>query len=1026
MHTLNPRVLKNLITKYISPFIVEDRVVIDKWTSRTAVHPAPGVIEPDGKPEKIMRLGDRWKAGYDDTRFFEATVTVPEHFAGRKVYLCIDFGGEILVRLDGKIVGAVSSRENSGWVGRNEILFPQPFAGGETLNIELEAAVDCGGFCNHALAGEKWMEYTMKTAELQLINEETEAFYFDITCAWDVKEHTSDPVTAKRLYNAIDTAAHVPDYDAGKERFYADVPKARQALREALDRIPYAVPGGVVLTGHSHLDVAWLWTVNEITRKCARTFANNLALMDAYPDFKFTQSQAAVYYYIKEYYPELFPKIQEKVKSGQWEITGNTWVEADTNLASGESLIRQLLYGREFFLKEFGVCSDIYWLPDCFGFTAALPQIINRSGMKYFFTSKLQNNDTNEFPMSVFRWRSHSGHEVLAYMQKIGYGGEADARYITAVRERNSQNDLVDLTMGNFGYGDGGGGCTYNMVERMRRYREIPGMPETRIGTAAEFFASAEAAKDELPVWDGEMYYENHRGTFTSQAFVKENNRRGEYLLRRAELLSVLTGDYEKEELEALWRILLTNQFHDILPGSSIHEVYENTRKEYADLHSRGEALVKRQLNKLTTAYAGDNTVAVWNFLPWAVTDAVDVQVPKGFTGVFDKSGRAMRSSVKEAEDHNVLTFIAEDVPAVGCRIYNLSNFELCVQTVTVEKDRLENEFLRVMLDASGAITSVYDKENEREILAGGGNRLSISHDKPVHESAWNLESDYQLHMDYLNAAGVTVAESSAVRGAVRVEYEYHDSKITQEIALNAGARHLDFITHVDWKEREKVLKAEFPLALRARYSAFEVAHGALERPTFANNSFEQAMFECCAHKWVDLGESDYGVSLLNNCKYGHDVRGNLMRITLMRGPVLPDRTGDICEQDFVYSLFPHKGSWCDAGTVKEAQRLNEPLRAQYYARGEEKGRAHSWLSLDNDGVVLDAVKQAQDGEGVIVRVYEALRRHTAATLTLPAPVQAAFACNLMEENERPLPADGRTLRFEIAPFEVKTFRFVF
>ena len=715
------------------------------------------------------------------------------------------------------------------------------------------------------------------------------------------------------------------------------------------------------------------------------------------------------------------------MKSGQWEITGNTWVEADTNLASGESLVRQLLYGREFFLKEFGVCSEIYWLPDCFGFTAALPQIINRSGMKYFFTSKLQNNDTNEFPMSVFRWRSHSGHEVLAYMQKGSYNSDANAHYITEVRRRNSQSDLVELTMGNFGYGDGGGGCTFDMVERIRRFGKLPGMPETKIGTAADFFASVEAAKDELPVWDGEMYYENHRGTFTSQAFVKENNRRGEYLLRRAELLSVLTGTYDKEELEALWRILLTNQFHDILPGSSIHEVYENTRKEYADLQKRGEALVKEKLLALTAAYAGTDTVAVWNFLPRAATDMAQVLVPKGFTGLFDQSGKAIRCSVREEEDHNVLTFIAEDVPPVGCKIFNLSNFEMGVQTVAAGTRLLENEFLRVTLDENGLLTSVYDKENGRECLSGRGNLLSVSHDKPVHESAWNLENDYELHMDELTAAEeITVAESSAVRGAVKVVRRYHDSVITQEISLLSGARRLDFITHVDWKEREKVLKAAFPLALRARYSTFEVAHGALERPTFANNPFEQAMFECCAHKWVDLGEADYGVSLLNNCKYGHDVRGNLMRITLMRGPIVPDPLGDIGEQDFVYSLYPHAGSWTDAGTVEEAQRLNEPLRAQYFAHGGAKAASHSFMSLDTAGVVLDAVKQAQDGGGVIVRVYEALRRHTDATLSLFAPVKAAYECNLMEENERPLSPEGSALRFSLSPFEVKTFRLLF
>ncbi len=1025
MHTPNKRVLKNLIRKYISPFIVEDRVVIPAWQSTTAVHPAPGVIEPDGTPAETLRLGDAWRAGYDDTRFFEAEVVVPERFAGRKCYLAIDFGGEALVSVNDRIVGAVSSRENSGWVGRDELLLPPP-AAGETLRIRLEAAVDCGGFCDRAVAGETSLKYELKKAELQLINEAAESFYFDINCAWDAMENTEDPYVAKRLYNAIDDAAHIPDYDAGAARFYADVPKAAAALRAALEKIPYASPGRVILAGHSHLDIAWLWTTNELTRKTARTFANTLALMDAYPDFRFTQSQAAVYWFIREYYPELYPRIREKVQSGQWEIVGNAWVEADTNIASGESLVRQLLYGREFFLKEFGVSSDIYWLPDCFGFSAALPQIIRRSGMKYFFTSKLSNNDTNKFPVTLFRWRAHAGDEVLAYMQPLGYGGDADADYIVQARARNRQNDLSDVSMGNFGYGDGGGGCTYRMMEKIRRFRQTPGMPALSVGTAKEFFAAAEKAADALPVWDGEMYYENHRGTYTSQAFVKENNRRGEFLLRDCELLGVLAEDYDKAQLERLWRLLLTNQFHDILPGTSIHEVFENTRVEYAALRKEAEELRRRLLLKLSLSRAAENSVVVWNLLPRPASGLARVRVPKGCLGLLDDEGKVVRCAVREESDHNTLEMIAEDVPAVGCRFYTPLNFELGSAPVRAEPGVLENEFLRASFADNGDLISLYDKENGREVLAGPANLLSVSHDKPVHESAWNLEKDYQLHMDYLTKAeSVRVTESSSVKGVLRVVRRCRDSVITQDITLCAGSRRLDFVTHTDWHEREKVLKAEFPVDIRARYATYESAHGAVERPTFANNSYEQAMFECCAHKWADLSEADYGVSLLNDCKYGYDVEGNRIRITLMRGPVMPDRLGDIGEQDFTYSIYPHAGDRRTADTSAQAYLLNEPLTALYAAAGGGSGKAVSFFSADAQGVVLDAFKQAQDGNGLILRVWEAEQKRRRVTLTLPfAPAECA-ECDLMEEDEAPAQTDGNRLTFLLKPFEVKTFRLI-
>jgi alpha-mannosidase len=390
--------------------------------------------------------------------------------------------------------------------------------------------------------------------------------------------------------------------------------------------------------------------------------------------------------------------------------------------------------------------------------------------------------------------------------------------------------------------------------------------------------------------------------------------------------------------------------------------------------------------------------------------------VPAGFAGV---EGAA--AAVKDG----VLTFIAENVPPVGCKRYALVAEASHAPVVTAAPGLLENEYLRVRVAPNGDLLSVYDKENGREVLSAPGNRLSISHDKPIHESAWNLEKDYQLHMDYLDTADVEVLESSPVRGALRVTRRYHASVITQVYALYAGARRLDFETRVEWAEREKVLKAEFPLALRSRYSAFEVAHGALERPTFANDPFETAMFECCAHQWADLSESDYGVSLLNNCKYGHDISGSLMRITLMRGPVCPDPKGDLGRQDFVYSLYPHAGGWSDGRVGGEAHILNQPLTAVFCPGGTAEAAERSYLSVSAENVTLEACKAAENGEGIILRFNETERRHTQAAVLLPFAPARVYETNLMEENEREVPFDGCGFSFPIKPFEVKTFRVI-
>ena len=1019
MHTENPRVLKNLIEQ-LPPYIIEDSISIPNWHTYTGVHTEPGKIELDGTPAREMTFGDHWFAGYDETRYFEATVRVPDSFKGRTVRLNIDFGGEAIVRINNKIVGAVSSRENCGWVGRNDILFKDKFNGGEELFIQVEGTVDSAGFCTDAINGKKGMEYTVNVAELDLINDEAEGIYYDFLCAFEIYEKSEDRYVAKRLYNIIDNAIHKLDFDFGKERYYGTIPAAHDYFWAEAAKINSATPGEVILAGHSHLDVAWLWTVKEIYRKTARTFSNNIALLDNYPDFHFTQSQAVIYDFMKEKYPEVFERVKEYVKDGRWEIIGNTWVEADTNLASGESLIRQLLYGREFFLKEFGVSSDTYWLPDCFGFTAALPQIIKKSGMKYFITSKLQYNDTNEFPLSVFKWRSHSGDEVLAYMQKVHYEGDADANYIIRTRSTNRQNDLVDASMGMFGYGDGGGGCTYNMVERIRRFEKLPGVPKTREGRASDFFKEVEKGKDELPVWDGEMYYENHRGTFTSQAFIKKNNRQGEYMLRNAEFLGIISGKYDKEKLEKAWKILLINQFHDILPGTSIHEAIENTRKEYGELKCMGNELIENSLTSLNENAADGKAIVVWNFGSHEVSDVITVDMP--FPGAYIENTEC---EITTEDGVKKLIFKADNIPPMGYKVFKISEKATPAEDgVLVDGGSLENEYLKVAFDENGLITSVFDKKNEREVLYGKGNLLTISHDKPIHESAWNLESDYKMKMWKLEKAeSITVIENTPLRGTIEIVRKFNESVITQKVSLKKGSRTLDFDTTVDWHEREKVLKAEFPVNIRSRFSTFEIAHGALERPTYANNSFEKAMFECCAHKWTDLSEGNYGVSLLNDCKYGYDIDKDVLRITLMRGPVNPDKYGDIGISTFKYSLYPHENRWNDAGTVAEGFKLNLPLKPYFVENGKGTGEKKSFVTVDKNDVIIDAFKQAQDGNGIILRMYEAEGKHTNATVKLPFSGIKVTACNLMEENENEIPANSDSFSFTLKPFEVTSFR---
>lgn len=1018
MHTYNPVILKNLLG-FTEPFIKEKVIPLPEWRSYAGVHEEPAKIVLDGKPPRIMELGDTWEASLDTTRYFETEFTVPREFEGRKIYFAADFGGEAIVRINGKIAGAVSSAQCGGWVHRNRILFHEPLKAGQKLDIEIENGINAGGYFDYAYPDFRPAVYKMEYAQFEIINEEAEKLWYDLECAWDIYENSEDEYVRRRVYNVIDTAAHALDYDFGPEKFYAGIPGAERLLWEGLGKIEYRTPGDVIMCGHSHLDVAWLWTKKEITRKCARTFANNVSLMKNYPDFRFTQSQAVCYDFVKQHYPDVYEDVRRFVKNGQWEITGNAWVEADTNIASGESLIRQLLVGRNFFMSEFGVSSDIYWLPDCFGFTAALPQIIKRSGMKYFLTSKLQYNDTNEFPDSIFRWRSHSGDEVLAYMQKVHYEGDGDAAYIVNTRKSNRQNDLADASMGMFGYGDGGGGCTYDMIEKIERFEKMPGLPKVRMAQAEDFFAEIDKDADEYPVWDGEMYYENHRGTFTSQAFVKKNNRRGEYMLRNAEMLSLLAGTYDADKLLKLWKLLLENQFHDILPGTSIHEVFENTKKEYALLRKEGKEYTDRAFAVLNKKAAKGDSVVVWNLISYVNSAPVKLEGNYEGMSVRDASGRVMPS----VYSGGVLEFTAEDVPPMGYKV-----FSLCKAgnegSVSADKFRLENRNIKACFDENAHLISLIDKKSGREVLAGPSNRLSISHDKPFHESAWNLENDYQMKMHYLDAPdSIEIIVDTPAKAVLRTVHRFNRSVITQDITLTDEASTLIFDTTVDWHEDHKVLKAEFDTDIRARYASYEIAHGALERPTYANNSYEKAMFEVCAHKWADLSDASRGLSVINDCKYGYDIQGNVMRITLMRAPTIPDMTADRGINTFRYGCYPHAGTWSTASTVYEAEKENIPMYAFDIKGGQGTDDERSFISLSRDGIMTDAVKKAEDGRGFIIRLNEVGNREDELTVSLPLDSFMYNECNMMEtDEEEPRMAQG-SFTFRIHPYEVRTFR---
>lgn len=1018
MRTPKERVLQDM-TEQLKKYCTTDSVSIPEWTVCDGNYLGSGNFEFFPDTVKTLRLGDHWFARYDCAITFDSNVTLPESFRGKKIYLNLDFGGEITVRIDGKAVNSVSSREHSGWVARETVVINSQYLKfGEPMHISLEAVVDSASFCDDAMEGATEREYKLKFANFSCVDEVCEKFYLDCALAWDALQYIKDPYIRESVYKVLDDSLHLVDFDFDDAQTRKSIAAASEYFDTELAKIKHTPQFEVIMDGHSHLDIAWLWRIQETERKTSRTFLNNLALMDQYPEFTFTQSQAIVYDWMKKNNPDIYERIKEKVKNGQWNIVGNTWVECDTNIASGESMIRQLLYGREFFLKEFNVSSDTYWLPDCFGFSHALPQIIKKSGMKYFITSKLRNQDTNRFPHTLFKWVGADGSEILAFNQRTHYEGDYDPAYLTESANETDMKGTVKLSFGMFGYGDGGGGSTYRMIENAKRLKNFPGLPASRMGHPREFFKEAEKIRDELPIYRDELYYENHRGTYTSQGFIKKANRKNEFLLSRIEMAGVFGGGYDKERLQDLWLTLLKNQFHDILPGTSIHEAIEDCRRDFEKLKTEGTEMLNGALNALLPKIQVEKDgVIVWNFHSNSVTAPVTAEGKNSFDGVY-------RNFEKDGKEYT--EFIATDVPPMGYKFFPYANSGKA-ENVKIGNGIIENEALRVEYDENGILTSIFDKENNRETLDGDGNLITVFADKCVHETAWNLEQSYEKKKWVLrDAESVEIAESSPVRAVLKVKRKFNKSTIIQNIILYRNSRQLLFETEVDWQERDKIMKAAFDVNVYDTEATFEAAHGAIKRPTHRNSPFDAARFEQCAHKWADLSEGDYGVSILNDCKYGYDILDSRMRITLLRAPTCPDRKGDLGMHTFTYAYYPHAGTWQTGGTADAAFALNLPLKAcDVKCQSGTLPQKYSFISCDGEDVIIDAVKQAQDGNGIIVRVYESRRVRGERTLTFNMPFSKVYECNLMEENENEvLFIDGK-IKFGITPFEVKTFRFV-
>lgn len=955
------------------------------------------------------------------TFWYRLEGAVPAHWRNRPVDLFFHGESEALLWIDGEPAQGLNYEARpfeDG--GRISARLPAALVRRGRIAVQVEAA------CNSLFGSQGDNRYAFSGAELALFDQEAWDLFHDLLVPAQylrtlVQEnrpgqpwlgyHVAGNLSAwdGYLVERLNEICNIADAD---DR--SSWEKIRPLLKEVYRHRNATYAHEISAIGHAHIDTAWMWPMAETKRKCARTFSTALSAMRRYPNYKFSCSQAQQYQWMKDDYPSIYRGIKAAVKRGQWIPVGGSWIEPDCNIPSGESLVRQFLYGKRFFRQEFGWDCKELWNPDVFGYSGALPQIIKLSGMDYFLTQKLAWNQFNKPWHQNFLWQGIDGSRVLTHFPPAetysAMNGTAIVKDLLVHEKGMVDHDRANEGMLLFGYGDGGGGPTVHMLEVLDRVKDFQGIPRTAQRTSLEFFKRLETRLEAAPVIEGELYLEIHRATYTTHGDNKRNNRRCEFLLRGVEMLSAVArhragAAYPAAELERLWKKVLLNQFHDILPGTSIQEVHEVCRREYEEVFAAAAKLEKKAAQAL--AARRPDGISLINTCGWERRGLVELDDAAAIPGA-QKSWRGafLAEAVVPSCGAAPLRAAAAGAPAASAR--------------KIERGFvLENEFLRAEFSTDGRLVRLGDKRHDREVLEAGqpANQLVLFEDRPVDFEAWDVEACHLENRSPLPAAKrARIIERGPLRAGLEFQYAFGKSAMTQRVFLDRLEARLDFECDVDWRHRKRFLKVEFPVAVHAPEAAFEIQFGHVKRPTHFSSSHDMARFEVSGHKWVDVSEAGYGVALFTDSKYGYAVHGNVMRISLLRGSEAPDPTADLGRNFFRFALFPHAGTLQQAGVVRRACEFNAPWIP---VAGEIERQ--SWFSIDSPHVVIDTVKKAEDSGRLIVRLYECHGARGKARLATSLPLAGATLTNLLEEPLEPLPVRDGEVELAFKPFQILT-----
>lgn len=961
-----------------------------------------------------MVLGPQWS-----TFWFRLGGRVPDSWRERPVDLLFHGETEALLWIDGKPAQGLSYKGGPNFEegGRIDARLPREATASGSVSLQVEMA------CNDE--GGDGKAPLFRKAELALFDEEAWNLFHDLLVparylglllvparpGWPwmgTKVEGNLSAWQGYLVEKMNEICNVGDPD---DR--SSWKKVRPLIEEIYSNRNATYAHETTALGHAHIDTAWLWPLAETLRKCARTFSTALAYMERYPEYKFACSQAFQYQWMKDYFPSIYEKIKVAVKRGQWIPVGGTWIEPDCNIPSGESLVRQFLYGKRFFRKEFDWDCKEFWNPDVFGYSGALPQIMKLAGIDYFLTQKLSWNRTNKPMHHNFRWRGIDGTEVLTHFPPADCYNAMTYRAIVddlLQHERGMlDHDRSNEAMLLFGYGDGGGGPTTHMLEVLKRVRDFEGFPRTAQRTSLEFFHRLERRLKSAPVVEGELYLELHRGTYTTHADSKRNNRSSEVLLRNVEMLSAigygtLGAVYPAEKIERLWKVVLLNQFHDILPGSSIHEVYEDSARDYEAVLNEARNLERKAAELFARPDSAGTSLV--NTCGWERSGLIELDEDPGAS-----SQRTWRG-----------TYLSPlSIPPCGAA--SLSESRQSLGGVRLEKIEngfiFENKMLRAEFSTAGQLMRLFDLTNEREVIDAQfpANQFVLFDDHPIRAEAWDVEEFHlEKRLPFPPAKEVRVLEKGPLRVALEFVHDFAPSSLTQRVYLAGDSAQLEFECSVNWQHRKRFLKVEFPVLVKAAEATFEIQFGQIKRPTHFSNSHDLARFEVCGLRWIDLGEPGYGAALFTDSKYGYAVHGNVMRISLLRGTAYPDPEADLGSHEFRFAFYPHRGSLAEAGVVRRAYEFNTPWIP---IKGAVEKR--SWFSVDSPHLIIDTVKKAEDSDGLIVRLYECHGARGETRLKSGIAFKKATLTNLLEEPIQTTPLGHGEIPISFRPFEILT-----